>query len=614
MKLSIITVVNDSNFEQLISKLYQIKDTVCMNYEVILINSCMKNHIEIISKKLNTIIVNSKSQNLIENLKLGTNKCTGDYVWVVDLKDSLCDKIYEENISWQNSDIVVFGYKENGVIPDYIKHAQTKDNLLISHYNNLIYKLVEYKDNYVSNKTIIKTDFFINDTFLKNIQLINNINCKFYKKEIFKNIIYNFINFDYLYLLECKYSKSIYLCIKDLIIYNIKIEIYKKSIKNKINELKNNYIKLNRLFNDEENNIIDIDNIFSENIKKDLYQYKKHIKFYIKYLCKVFNQSLLLDAIYMYNNCNKLDIKYFNKLQKYCIKYCDHKFKLTIGIIYQDKNIDKLKKLLSKLEKYVKNNNEIILVNNSINKNRNDYKSFHKINHNVTQVFMNHDNKYPGYARNQIIQSANGDYVWFLDDDDDIPEKNIFYVPDIKNGLIGFGYNEIAKNKLSIPNNRTENILSGFYQENIFDYLGVLALWNKWIKLSILKTAIKSFPDNIPIAYNEDTIINLLVLCYSSNFHNIENLIYIKYPGISDVKLIYFSDFKKILIGYSIEKEIRNNFIKTNFYNIYYKYLSYYIEDVANKCYLQSRYNAVIDNEKWYAKNYAKGLGIECLN
>ena len=153
MKLSIITVVNDSNFEQLVNKLYQIKDTVCMNYEVILINSCIKNHIEIISKKLNTIIVNSKSQNLIENLKLGANKCTGDYVWVVDLKDSLCDKIYEGNISWQNSDIIVFGYKENGVIPDYIKHAQTKDNLLISHYNNLIYKLVEYKDNYVSNKT-----------------------------------------------------------------------------------------------------------------------------------------------------------------------------------------------------------------------------------------------------------------------------------------------------------------------------------------------------------------------------------------------------------------------------------------------------------------------------
>ena len=613
MKLSIITVVNDSNFEQLVNKLYQIKDTVCMNYEVILINSCIKNHIEIISKKLNTIIVNSKSQNLIENLKLGANKCTGDYVWVVDLKDSLCDKIYEGNISWQNSDIIVFGYKENGVIPNYIKHAQTKDNLLISHYNNLIYKLKEYIGDFCSNNNLIKTDFFINDTLLKNMQLINNINCKFYKKEIFKNIIYNFINFDYLYLLECKYSKSIYLCIKDLIIYNIKIEIYKKSIKNKINELKNNYIKLNRLFNDEENNIIDIDNIFSENIKKDLYQYNKHIKFYIKYLCKVFNQSLLLDAIYMYNNSNKSDIKYFNKLQKYCIKYCDHKFKLTIGIIYQNDNINKLKKLLLKLKKYVKNKNEIILVNNSINKDRYDYRSFHKINHNVSQVIMNHENKYPGYARNQIIQSAIGDYVWFLDDDDDIPEKNIFYIPKFENKFICFSYNELSKNRITILPNRTEYIKCG-YKESTFDYMGVLSLWSKWIDLNVLKKTIKYLDPEKIYAYNEDTIIDLLSICFCETIHSVNNLIYIKYPGISDKKQISYIDFKKILIGYIAERDIRNIIIKKYFYHVYYKYLSYYTENVANKIYLRNRYNAVFPEEKWKAKEYAKGLEIECLD
>lgn len=182
--------------------------------------------------------------------------------------------------------------------------------------------------------------------------------------------------------------------------------------------------------------------------------------------------------------------------------------KLSIVIVFCDKDYHFIEPLISKINNYVKVNKEIILIDN-----RDKYKDeFIKIEPNC-KIYSKGYNCYQFTARKFAIQFCTGNYVWFIDADDDvrsISDRDILNYEDVlvfnysinkknSNKELYIDVCKFAKAKMWVNDN------CWIFSKNITDpTIFGAALWNKWIRIDILKKYAETVTEEYNITAGED--------------------------------------------------------------------------------------------------------------
>lgn len=161
--------------------------------------------------------------------------------------------------------------------------------------------------------------------------------------------------------------------------------------------------------------------------------------------------------------------------------------KISVVIIFCDKDFSYLNDMTSMIEKFVTIDHEIILVDNR--DNQVPFETKYKV------VSKGH-NCYIFEGRRMGLDAATGDYIWFVDVDDEI---------------VG----EVSK---EVFENRTENILQLSYLVNGEETIKLGAIknniacfgpnvWSRIYKTSVLREALKPLRRDINLVNGEDRVI-----------------------------------------------------------------------------------------------------------
>lgn len=185
---------------------------------------------------------------------------------------------------------------------------------------------------------------------------------------------------------------------------------------------------------------------------------------------------------------------------------------LTIGILFCDNDTKYLLSLLKKIKSRVTIDHEIIFFDN-----RDDFSSDISCIDGYKVLNTGYGNKYQVEGRRQIIQHAQGDYVWFIDCDDEpltVDQK----IQDLLNReydcyCFGYDIDTFCNHEYDLYTHDQfhEGGLCNFQQ-----YILVPALWNKIIKTDVLLKAEELIPDNTLASAGEDLMLLLLALKYTS--------------------------------------------------------------------------------------------------
>lgn len=161
--------------------------------------------------------------------------------------------------------------------------------------------------------------------------------------------------------------------------------------------------------------------------------------------------------------------------------------RLSIVIIFCDKDFKYLSNIINNVEKFIKVEHEIILVDN-----RNDQTPFET----KYKVVSKGKNCYIFEGRRIGLDAATGDYVWFIDVDDEI-------------------INEISESDLK---SRTEKIIQLYYLQNGNNSIKLNSIknnilcfgsgnWCRLYKTDVLKKALFPIKRDIDLINGEDRII-----------------------------------------------------------------------------------------------------------
>ena len=204
-------------------------------------------------------------------------------------------------------------------------------------------------------------------------------------------------------------------------------------------------------------------------------------------------------------------------------------------------------------------NIEIICINDgSTDKSFEILENFAKCDSRIK--IINQSNVGQGIARNIAIQSAQGEYIGFVDPDDWI-NKNMFET--LYNTAKKYNC-DMQKNKLNLPEKKN------FNSQSIENYIfsAKLAVWNKLYKTEFIKQ------NNIKFMHcsrGEDIIFTVLSRALANNIIYINNADYHyrikdKYAISPNDRLVpqnyteFYEIFKDILIQHNIFEQIKSDF------------------------------------------------------
>lgn len=180
---------------------------------------------------------------------------------------------------------------------------------------------------------------------------------------------------------------------------------------------------------------------------------------------------------------------------------------LTIGILTCDNDADKLAGYIDKVEERVHIPHEVIVWDNTETKTLPPLPSFVR----VLQAGAWKENVRQFDARKGIVQAAKGDYVWFIDPDDDFAVIDKDFSAKVKDAvdIIVFDFIRSREKIAFTPSNKAKTVS----WKNGFRNIGLDgALWNKWIRASALQKAysLQKFPTRI--SFIEDALVCMLLL------------------------------------------------------------------------------------------------------
>jgi len=248
---------------------------------------------------------------------------------------------------------------------------------------------------------------------------------------------------------------------------------------------------------------------------------------------------------------------------------------LTIGIIICDKDYIYIDRLLNQISTRVKVPYEIIIIDN-----REKYKD---IPINAPIAFSFGYNAYQFSARKKIIDLSSGDFIWFVDGDDEVLGLESFN----ENVDVNI-YNYIGSDQES---NIKPAVLShvGILKPDTFGSLG-FALWNKIIRKSLYNNVDEYIDDSLKIVNGEDVIYLLIALVNAKNLECSEEVIYKHNPGPSiSYKTCSTDTIKHICIGSKAQFEILKKVLKDypDLYGSLYNNNAPYL--LSNYTYIQRR-------------------------
>lgn len=177
---------------------------------------------------------------------------------------------------------------------------------------------------------------------------------------------------------------------------------------------------------------------------------------------------------------------------------------LTIGILTCDNDIDKIAQCVARVQERVHIHHEVIVWDNTETK---DLPSLEGVK--VLSAGTWKENVRQFDARKGIAQKTAGDYVWFIDPDDDIAQIDETFIPhcDAQVDAIVFRHKEDG---VSIGNGK--GFVAATYKD--FFHGGVISggLWRKWFKKSALLQAYKLQHFDTRISFMEDDLLELLLV------------------------------------------------------------------------------------------------------
>lgn len=219
--------------------------------------------------------------------------------------------------------------------------------------------------------------------------------------------------------------------------------------------------------------------------------------------------------------------------------------KLSIGIIVCDKDYNHLSSLLKQIIEKVIVEHEVIVIDN-----REQY-----VNEPVswTPTYQFGYNAYQFAARAKVIEHAKGEYIWFIDGDDELVDT-IRAIPYDEDIIVHSNYSD------PIGLVRHENKV---YTKDLFTYpvSGVfeVILWNKFIKRSLFQT---QFPP-IKIVTNEDALWYYSALKNAKSVRTIDKIYYHHTIGLANKKAhVTEAEMRHLITGYAEMRRLMRDLIE----------------------------------------------------
>lgn len=201
-------------------------------------------------------------------------------------------------------------------------------------------------------------------------------------------------------------------------------------------------------------------------------------------------------------------------------------------------------------------------------------------------VYLHHENKGPSATRNKGLLSATGDYILFVDADDDLaPQAFEHMLEEISDSdLLIFGYqnhyqNNQKKDAQIIPELNgiydTETFISFFgqmFNKNLIHYV-----WNKLYKRSMLSGC--SFDENVKVG--EDLLFNLEVMnlvsrvsisrksYYTHNWYESGSITTAFHRNLFDYRTKQFEAIRQFLMNQNAYTEANRRIVEEHFFRKY---------------------------------------------
>lgn len=227
---------------------------------------------------------------------------------------------------------------------------------------------------------------------------------------------------------------------------------------------------------------------------------------------------------------------------------------LTIGITVWDKDYKNCSNILNQIKERVKVDYEVLIIDN-----REEFKDDKT---EWTPTFAFGYNAYQFSARAKIIELAKGDYIWFVDGDDEIGYvKDLDYTEDI----IAFSYAVYPITDIHVQ--------PKLYTENFFNYEVASEskhiLWNKFYKKSLFKQKYIDKYYGIEMVSCEDTIWNYIALKEANSLKFVDEIIYYHKEGLSNrMGNVTLEEVRSLLVGFDDMQRIIGEILNDeDFYN-----------------------------------------------
>lgn len=242
--------------------------------------------------------------------------------------------------------------------------------------------------------------------------------------------------------------------------------------------------------------------------------------------------------------------------------------RLTIGILFCDKDLSFLKTLLKNIKDKVQISYELILLDNRENFDEDisfleEYKVLNKNEGNIYQLA----------GRKKIIEEATGKYIWFIDGDDDVfPITEQFIdIIDKDIDINVFSYLNVDGEKQFWCENE-DIVFSGDLLKP--ECYKISCLWNKWIKAEKLKEIAAIIPTDIRASASEDSFYNLMLLknCSTLSYHKEYIYTFNSNRSCSSVKdyTNNVNKFKRCIFGLEVtNKLINEHYTKEDFQKLH---------------------------------------------
>ena len=204
---------------------------------------------------------------------------------------------------------------------------------------------------------------------------------------------------------------------------------------------------------------------------------------------------------------------------------------LTIAILFYDNDVDNLQSLVESVESKVTLDHEILLIDNRDDKSAELPSGY--------EVLTLEKNIGQYDARLEAVEKCKGDYIWFIDGDDDVFAVDESFAEIAKNGGEVIYFCAEDKDGESSELNRPSkaiNLLCGDfktvtyptdeYSVYIASFVYICALWQTWIKREHFVNCLEKFPRGYNWKHNEDLFVLSTLLVNSKNVTWCKEVIY----------------------------------------------------------------------------------------